>query len=127
MSEEKKDSPYQTRVNAWMQACFGQDITANGTERVFRFLEEAFELAQASGCTADDARELLEYTFGRPIGDPAQEVGGVMVTLAALCTAASIDLNAAAETELSRVWCKIETIRAKHLNKPTNVRIVARS
>lgn len=120
MSEERRD--YQLRVHAWMLACFGDDITANGDERVFRFIEEALELAQSRGCSAEDAHKLVDYVFGRPVGDAAQEVGGVMVTLAALCTAAGIDLDAQAEAELSRVWSMIEKIRLKHQNKPKSVR-----
>ena len=36
-----------------------------------------------------------------------------MVTLAALFLAHGIDMHSAAETELARVWTKVEQIRAK--------------
>lgn len=110
--------PFQTRVADWMQSCFGEAISADKVERNHRFLEEALELVQSHGCTASEAHQLVDYTFGRPIGDPVQEVGGVMVTLAALCSAAGINTDRAAEAELTRVWLMIDTIRAKQAAKP---------
>ena len=109
---------YQERVHDWIIACFGEEIGRDKVERNHRFLEEALELVQALGCTADEAHQLVDYVFGRPVGEPGQEVGGVMNTLAALCTAAGLDLNAEAERELARVWTKVEAIRAKQAAKP---------
>ncbi|MDN7489459.1 hypothetical protein QZM35_17260 [Burkholderia sp. AU45274] len=111
---------FQSRVQPWMLACFGAEIAADRIERNHRFLEEALELVQACGCTASEAHQLVDYTFGRPVGEPAQEAGGVMVTLAALCLANSLDMHAAGETELARVWTKVEQIRAKQAAKPKN-------
>jgi hypothetical protein len=109
---------FQAGVAKWMQACFGSEISADKVERNHRFLEEALELVQALGCTASEAHQLVDYTFGRAIGDPSQEVGGVMVTLAALCLANGLDMETAAETELARIWTKVEQIRAKQAAKP---------
>lgn len=109
---------YQERVDRWMQECFGPTISADVTERNHRLLEEALELVQCNGCTASEAHQLVDYVFSRPIGDPAQEVGGVMVCLAALCTAAALDMRACGETELDRVWTMVERIRAKQAAKP---------
>ena len=112
------DENFQSRVGHWMQACFGPQISADRIERNHRFLEEALELVQACGCTAHEAHQLVDYVFNRPVGDPPQEVGGVMVTLAGLCLANGFDMHKAAETELARVWTKIKQIRAKHAAKP---------
>ncbi|EPS1221645.1 hypothetical protein ACVBR5_000871 [Burkholderia cenocepacia] len=109
---------FQARVQPWMLACFGAEIAADRAERNHRFLEEALELVQACGCTASEAHQLVDYTFGRPVGEPSQEVGGVMVTLAALCLANGLDMHMAGETELTRVWTKVEQIRAKQAAKP---------
>jgi hypothetical protein len=114
---------FQQRVSFWMDRCFGSvealapDAT-DPTERNHRFLEEALELVQSCGCTAVEAHQLVDYVFGRLIGEKHQEVGGVMLTLAALCTAQAIDMRQSGETELTRVWTKIEQIRAKHAAKP---------
>lgn len=110
---------FQARVGDWMLACFGDEIAADRIERNHRFLEEALELVQANGCDVDDARALVEYVYSRPVGELAQEVGGTMVTLAALCNTFNVDVNEASETELARVWTKVEAIREKQRNKPT--------
>ena len=112
-------APFQDRVAPWMLACFGAEISADTEERNHRFLEEALELVQANGSSREQALDLVEYVYARPVGVPSQEVGGVMVTLAALCLASGIDMHAAAETELARVWTKVEAIRAKQASKPS--------
>jgi hypothetical protein len=111
-------SSYQQRVERWLDACFPPAVRSDRAERTHRFLEEALELAQANGCSRDDALALVEYVFGRPVGRPDQEVGGVMVTLAGLCSASGINMDDAGDLELERNWDHIETIRAKQQAKP---------
>ena len=41
-----------------------------------------------------------------------------MITLAALCLANGLDMHAAGETELARIWTMVEKIRAKQAAKP---------
>lgn len=110
--------PFQNRVQPWLMACFGEMIAGDREERNHRFLEESLELVQSCGCTASEAHQLVDYVFGRPVGEPPQEVGGVMVTLAALCRASGIDMHAAGETELARIWTKVKAIRDKQAAKP---------
>ncbi|WP_230958906.1 hypothetical protein [Burkholderia stagnalis] len=112
------EAAFQSRVQPWLLECFGAEIASDRAERNHRFLEEALELVQACGCTASEAHQLVDYTFSRPLGEPTQEIGGVMVTLAALCLANGRDMHAAAEAELARVWTKVEQIRAKQATKP---------
>lgn len=109
---------FQTRVGVWVDRAFGSQVAADRIERNHRFLEEALELVQANGCTREDAHALVDYTFGRPVGELEQEVGGVMVTLAALCNACDVDAQRAAEVELARAWDRIDQIRAKQAAKP---------
>lgn len=109
---------FQQEVAAWVVACLGEAELHNKTERGHRFLEEGLELAQAGGCTAEEAHQLVDYVFGRPKGDTGQEVGGVMLTLAALCHAHGLNMYACGATELRRVWTKVPEIRAKHAAKP---------
>lgn len=109
---------FQQRVQPWMMECFGPEISADTVERNHRFLEESLELVQSLGCTKDEALQLVDYVYGRPAGDPPQEVGGVMVTLAALCLAQKLDMHDCGETELSRIWTKVAQIRAKQAAKP---------
>ncbi len=108
----------QARVEPWLQACFGPLIAGDTEERNHRFLEEALELVQACGCTQSAAHELVDYVFLRPVGEKRQEVGGAMLTLAALCLAQGLDMQACGDEELARVWTKIDQIRAKQAAKP---------
>lgn len=41
-----------------------------------------------------------------------------MVTVAALCWPNELDMDAAAEKELARIWQKIDVIRQKQATKP---------
>ncbi|MFK3690389.1 hypothetical protein ACI2J4_08875 [Agrobacterium tumefaciens] len=110
---------FQEGVSQWLVKCFGPAIAADKTERADRFIEEALELVQSVGYPAERVMALLSYVYGRQLGEPAQEVGGTMVTLAAFCISHSIDMDEAAKIELARVWTKIEAIRAKQAAKPT--------
>lgn len=109
---------FQARVAPWLQKCFGHEIASDVVERNHRFLEEALELVESLGCTREEAHQLVDYVYDLPVGDPPQEVGGVMVTLAALCLANDLDMHEDGETELARVWTKIDKIREKQAAKP---------
>lgn len=113
--------PFQGRVRAWVHECFGTDVAYDRRERAHRFVEEALELGQAMGVTVADVAALCDYVYARPAGQVPQEVGGVMVTLAALCAASMISMDAAAESELARISTPemLERIRAKRATKPS--------
>jgi hypothetical protein len=108
---------FQDRVRPWLFECFGEKIAGDIVERNHRFLEESLELVQSLGCTQSDAHQLVDYVYSRPVGEPYQEVGGVMVTLAALCLANNLNMHENGETELASIWTKIEKIRAKQSTK----------
>lgn len=109
---------FQARVQPWLMACFGPEISGDRVERGDRLLEEVFELLQSGGYDPARIVALRDYVWSRGVGEPSQEVGGVNVTLAAYCLAHGLDMHAAAEAELARVWTKVETIRAKQAAKP---------
>ena len=113
---------FQNQVWPWVVECFGAEIATDKKERNQRFGEETLELLQACGATAQDCHQLVDYVFSRPPGDPDQEVGGVMVTLASLCLAHGLDMQQAGDRELADIWTKIDAIRAKYLSKPQNIR-----
>lgn len=104
---------FQGRVLPWMISCFGLDILNNEPKRTYRFLEEALELVQACGCTREDIYNLIDVIYDKPAGKAPQEVGGVMVTLAALCLAKKLDMEQCAERELAFNWTRIEQLRSK--------------
>ena len=88
-------------------------------ERALRFLEESQELAQSLGVTREQALQLVEYTWSRPVGEPPQEVGGSLVTLASLCDCVDIDMIQAGWTEFYRCHKPevMEKIRNKQVTK----------
>lgn len=118
MNEHVKPQNYQQRVLDWTLDTFGADVARDIQERCHRFLEEGLELVQSLGCTASEAHQLVDYVFGRAVGDPEQEIGGTMVCIAALAHAARLDMANAAEKELASNWERQEKIREKWLRKP---------
>ncbi len=109
---------FQRRVVEWLTACFSNEVCRDGIERNHRFLEEALELVQSLECTRSEAHQLVDYVFDRPVGVPMQELGGSLVTLVALANCHDMDVMVAGETELARVWTKIDAIRQKQAAKP---------
>lgn len=111
-------SSYQDRVAAWVSEV-SKDDPFDLAEHRDRFVEEALELAQSLDQTAADAHALVDYVFGRPIGEPHQEMGGTMVTLAKLATAAGLDMAGSGDSELTRCWRPevLEKIRRKRLTR----------
>jgi len=109
---------FQQQVYEWVVKCFGLDVACDKTERNHRFLEEALELVQATGSNRATAHQIVDYVFDRKAGLPEQEVGGVLLTLAAFCVVHGIEMQHAGRAELDRVWRKIEEIRMKQAAKP---------
>lgn len=112
---------YQKRVGSWLEDCFGHTIAHDKIERIDRFIEEAIELAQSLGYSANRAHALVKYVFNRDVGEPNQELGGTLVTLASLCYAHGLDMAEGGETELRRIMQPEirEKIKAKQKTKPT--------
>ena len=104
----------QAAVLDWVRTTFGP-ATLTGSERAMRVLEEALELFQAEGLDLDKALAIARHVYGRPLGDPAQEVGGLGVTLLAYCGAKGISADGEEARELERVLAKDpEHFRARH-------------
>ena len=115
----------QSAVFHWVRATFGEPSTV-ASERVLRVLEEAIELAQAEGIPQDRVLASVEYVYRKPVGDPAQEVGGLGVTLLAYCETKGISADEEEAREFDRV-VKIDAdhFRARH-NKKADAGIAVR-
>jgi len=90
----------------WACRSFGNDHVYNFPVRALRCAEEAIELAQAYDLPKEKMLELVEVVYGRPPGDPKQELGGVAMTATVLAAAHGHDLEAFLEIELRRVLAK---------------------
>jgi hypothetical protein len=112
------DESFQERVHAWVHDFFPEH-GVNVPERARRFVEEAIELAQAVGLPDLDIMRNVSRVLQRAAGQPHQEVGGTMVSLAALCAAVGLDMRAEGETELARISGPgmRERMRAKQAEK----------
>lgn len=94
----------QKILMAWAQRVFGETgEDADMDTRALRFLEEAMELAQAFGLEERRAHIVTSYVYRRPWGVPAQEIGGVMVTLSLLAEGAGLSVEKAETMEIERV------------------------
>jgi len=94
---------FQAGVERWMDQCFLPSLYSNMTERGDRLLEEVLELLQSGGYDRSRVATLVDYVWGRPAGEPGQEVGGVMVTLAGYCWIAGLNMHAEGARELERI------------------------
>lgn len=94
----------QSAVWRWCEVTF-EGIAAWQTdkERAYRFFEEAGELFQAMGMGREDAIKVVDYVYGRPVGEVSQEIGGVMITLLALASQQRQSVSKSLETEYERI------------------------
>jgi len=111
---EFSQMPYQARVASWVNTCFGSELATNLAERNRRFFEEAVGLVQATGMAVRELHQMVDEVYRKPAGDPIQKVGGVMMTLSALCQANNLDMRKAGEIELERCCHNINKIREKN-------------
>lgn len=115
----KHAKTFQLRVHEWVVDCFGKKSAFLVRERFDRFIEESVEFAQSFHISKEDVQRMVDYVYSeKEPGNPVQELGGVMVTLAALCESVGLDMNGSGEMELERIKDSIESIRAKNKTKP---------
>jgi transcriptional regulator with XRE-family HTH domain/NTP pyrophosphatase (non-canonical NTP hydrolase) len=108
----------QARVTKWCAEAFGADHASSIPQRGLRLLEEALEAAQAAGVPQSQAHHVVDYVYGRPVGELQQELGGVGVTLLALAAAAGLSAEETEEREVARVLSKpLEHFRKRNTEK----------
>lgn len=113
----------QTLVRNWVIQCFGLRTAENVTERNYRFLEESVELCQSLGLPKSACYRIIDYVYACDPGTPAQELGGVMITLSALASASDLDIESCWKREFVRISDPevIAKIREKQAGKPSTV------
>jgi NTP pyrophosphatase (non-canonical NTP hydrolase) len=93
----------QARIGNWVCAVLGPEAEQDAQERSLRTAEEVIELAQACGVPREALHRLVDYVLGRPVGDPAQEISGVLITLYSTANALGISADEALGAELLRI------------------------
>lgn len=96
----------QAETHEWCVAAFGDHDARSIPQRGLRLMEEAIETAQACGCDAAILHRLIDHVYARPVGELAQELGGLGVTLLALAEAAGLSADDAELREIERVKAK---------------------
>jgi hypothetical protein len=112
---------FQRRAGAQIRKIVGGESATDPRERNYHFFQEAAELMRACDMTKGEMYAAIDYVFDRKIGSRTQEVGSVMIALAALCVVHKIDMFEAAEVELLEI-CDSERNRmqtaAKYNDRP---------
>lgn len=116
--------PLQDRTDRWMVRTFPPSVRVDITERLDRFIEEVFELAQSLDYDFDRISKLATYVGGRERGKTNMELGGVANTLFALCNAVNLSFDGCYAKEMERVETDemVAKIRAKWEAKPADVK-----
>ena len=117
---------FQDKVREFVVSTFGLELADNVQERCHRFAEESIELLQSCGYTKEQMKNMLDYVYNREVGEPKKEVGGVMTTLAALCSVFNVDLIKEAGNEVKRIFRNAQYIRLKHNGKPESIKAVSK-
>lgn len=104
---------------SWAKSCLGVACVNSKIERAKRLLEEAIEFAQCAGVNCGDCHKLLAQVYDKPVGEPAQEIAGILVTTLVAAETFGINAEAALRQELERINRPeiIIEIRAKHRQK----------
>lgn len=99
-------------IGNWVAETFGPILKHPFavSERGLRFLEEAVELAQASGVPEKKAHELIYRAYGKPAGEVRQEAAQSLILLLALANANGFDVGRVANEE----WARIEKLGQEH-------------
>ncbi len=104
----------QRAVLRWVEGTFGP-VALAPVERAARLLEEVVELAQAAGLSRHLAFSVFDHVYGKPPGEPAQEAGGVGVTLLAYCESVGLSADGEEAREFARVLATDPAhFRARH-------------
>jgi hypothetical protein len=103
------------QVRAWVREAFGPVLAAPEAprERGLRFVEEAIELAQALGVTAQEVAALTQRVYEKPADSVAKEVPQVFICLLAVVGAYGQDLVALVNNE----WARIQNLGPAHFTE----------
>lgn len=107
------------RVRGWLYTTFGGEILNDIEERMLRLGEETIELGQVEGITREQWHGLVDQVYDKPVGERSQELGGVMVCVAAYLALTDQEGFDELVTELDRIEQPeiVEKIRTKWKQK----------
>lgn len=112
------DLTFQRIVEGVMAQTFGPDIFKDKPERNQRFLEAAIRLFRSCGGNATEAWRMVDYVYAQPSDAKIEEVGGVMVNLAALCESQDVQSTGLGILYLERIRGNMPRARGIERRKP---------
>lgn len=116
-SQEERDLR-QHSILSWACEVFGTACATNPTERIQRFVEEALELAQSLDMPREAAHAMVDFVYDRAKGEVHQEVGGVSISLLALCEHIGLSAHKEEVREHLRILgLDRDKLRAKQMSK----------
>lgn len=107
---------FTTTSDAALDAAYLLSTAESSADREGGSAQQTGEILMMYVTGGDSLEDTIAY-LNEDLALPAVP-NGVLVCLAALCTAASLKMDDAGEAELTRIWTKVEKIRAKHAAKP---------
>jgi hypothetical protein len=110
MTDEEKSPDWkgygidQAVVEQWVRTTFGDKMFESKEERAARVFEEAAELYQVFGPgNRAKAHKIVDMVFDKKAGKLHNEIGGVLVTMLALCGNEGLRLDEMANKEITRI------------------------
>jgi hypothetical protein len=110
MTDEEKSPDWkgygidQVVVEQWVRTTFGDKMFESKEERAARVLEEAVELYQVFGPgNRAKAHKIVDMVFDKKVGELHNELGGLIVTLLAVCGNEGLRLDEMANKEITRI------------------------
>lgn len=96
---------WQGQIRNWMFNMVKAPDQWDPVNRGQRILEEVAEACQCPeiGLSEQQCHDIITYVYNRPTGVYHQEIGGIIVTLLALCDATKEDLYQCMVDEIARI------------------------
>jgi len=103
----------QAKAAAWNMETFGEEVFTSKEERALRILEEALELAQASGVPTHMVNRLVEHVYTKPAGGPVTEIADVFFCTLVAAASWGVDLGQLGYEANNKARLLRDTIRQK--------------
>lgn len=109
---------WQWKMMAWHNHAFGNLGPQAARVYSMRVLEEALELAQAEGVRPVEVAHIVQQVYAKPAGEPAKELGGLLITITGYANMAGLSIEDVFRTEYNRIQdpVLIEKIRYRNFH-----------
>lgn len=101
----------------WQKLVFGDRVVTPHV-RTLRLLEETLELCQCERVTEEEVQKITRQVYDKPVGNPYNELGGVMICCAIYAGISGWTLEDAFWHEFTRIMDPkiMDKVRTRNLN-----------